>query len=125
MTFTIVRAMETRITETPNAVMTTLASPTVSGSATSMWLVTMQADAAGPVHAMDSEQNWHVLAGTLRCEIDGEVYELGAGDSLRISGEVGRQFTAITDVTMVVSGESGAMASTGNGSAPVVPPWIS
>lgn len=125
MTFKIVRANEARITETPNAMMTTLASPTMSGSATSMWIVKMTANAAGPMHTMDSEQIWHVLAGTAQCEIEGEACAMGQGDSLRISGGANRQFTAITDVTMVVSGESAATASRDDGSNPVVPPWIS
>lgn len=124
MTFQIVRADEARITETPNATMTTIASPTVSGSSTSMWLVNMLSDATGPVHAMDSEQSWYVLSGTMQCEIDGDIHRLEAGDSLRVSGRVTRQFTAITDVTMMVTGESAATASTGDGSNPVVPPWL-
>lgn len=125
MQFTIVRAEDTRISATPNATMTTLASPTLNGSDSSLWLVQMQEGASGPVHAMDSEQLWHILAGSCSCEIEGELYQLGEGDSIRIDGGVQRQFRAETDVTMVVSGQGSAKATTDGGATSVVPPWIS
>ena len=126
MNYKIVRSQDARRSETPNAVMTTLASPTVSGAVdTSLWLVEMKAGASGPIHAMDSDQHWHVLRGSLQCEIDGVNNDLQAGDTITITAETTRQFRAVTDVVMVVTGKSNAAASTEPGVAPVVPPWIS
>lgn len=123
MRFNIVRRHETRITQTPNAVMTTLASPTVSDSETSCWLVTMTANSAGPLHSMDSEQICHVLNGSVTCDIEGSITTLEEGDTIRIAGNVNRQFSAKDDVTMMVSGKPTALARTDNKC--VVPPWIS
>ncbi len=64
----VVHANETRRTETPNAVMTTLASPTLSNTRDfSVWQVDLGARARGPVHMMDSEQVWTMLAGDASC----------------------------------------------------------
>ncbi len=125
MTHTIVRAGNARITATPNATMTTLASPTVNESKTSLWIVEMQSGAAGPLHTMSSDQVWHLLTGTVSCEIAGEIITMEAGDTLRISGGVNRQFQAESDARLLVSGASDAVASTDNGATSVVPGWIS
>lgn len=126
MSFQIVRAEETRRTETPNATMTTLSSPSVSGASdTSLWIVEMEAGATGPVYAMENEQHWHVIDGTLQCEIDGTTHVLQPGDTLRIDGGIARQFCAITSVRIVVTGRSADHAITFEGAPPVVPGWIS
>lgn len=125
MSHTIVRANDTRITETPNAIMTTLASPTMSESDSSLWIVEMNSGAAGPIHSMSSGQVWHLLSGSVTCEIDGESITLATGDTLRISGGVNRQFRAQSDARLLVSGASDAEASTDNGMTSVVPGWIS
>lgn len=125
MSHTIVRASNARITATPNATMTTLASPTLSESNTSLWIVEMKRGASGPLHSMSSDQVWHLLSGSVTCEIDGESIALEPGDTLRISGGVNRQFRAQSDARLLVSGASDAEASTDNGVTSVVPGWIS
>ena len=64
-----VRSGQARRTETPNAVMTTFASPTQGASRElSLWQVDMRAGQAGPEHVFDSEQVWHMLDGTARID---------------------------------------------------------
>ena len=63
MATSLVRAGQARRTETPNALMTTLASPSQGPTAgLSMWRVEMRAGQQGPPHAFDTEQVWHLLA---------------------------------------------------------------
>lgn len=125
MTFQIVRTKDSRVTDTTAAVFTTLASPQIGGTeGTSMFTVQMQKDAAGPHHVMDSEQIWHLLTGAAVCIVDGTTHNLEAGDTIRIAGEVTRQFTAVTDVTFVVIGKSEAMAHPEADPTPIAPPWL-
>ena len=57
MAASLVRAAQARRTETPNALMTTLASPSQGPTAgLSMWLVEMRAGQQGPAHVFDTEQ---------------------------------------------------------------------
>ena len=78
-----VRAGERRRSETPNATMTTLASPTLGATAAlSMWQVEMAAGAQGPPHVFDSEQVRTVLEGQLAAVVAGEESELRAGDTV-------------------------------------------
>src|SRR5881227_2641244 len=96
---TTVRAGENRRTETPNATMTTLASPTLGSTAgLSMWQVEMAAGARGPLHVFDSEQVWTVLEGELSVALDDEHCELSAGDTIVLAAGVQRQISARTAV---------------------------
>jgi quercetin dioxygenase-like cupin family protein len=124
--FHIVHANETRRTETPNATMTTLASPTLSGpTAISLWRVEFSIGASGPVHVMDSEQIWTVTSGTIVCIIDEDLHTLTTGDTILIAGKVTRQFVATTNASLVVCGKSDALASTpANSDQAITPPWI-
>ncbi|WP_051133001.1 hypothetical protein [Nocardia paucivorans] len=67
----IIRQSETRRTETPDAVMTTLASPTLGGSSQLLWRVEMTADNRGPMHSCDTEQIWTILTGRASFDLDG------------------------------------------------------
>ena len=63
----VVRNANIRRTQTPNATMTTLASPTLGATeGLSLWKVEMAAGASGPRHVFDSEQLWTVQAGRRR-----------------------------------------------------------
>lgn len=121
----VVHANETRRTETANAVMTTLASPTLSNTRDfSVWQVDLGAGARGPVHVMDSEQVWTMLAGDASCVVEEVHYDLTEGDTIRITGGVTRQFVAKTATVFLVCGRSDAQASTPTSEHPVTPPWI-
>lgn len=122
----IVRAAETRRTETPNATMTTLASPTLGASAgLSLWQVEMSAATRGPQHRFDSEQVWTVLQGELSVVVEGEATELGVGDTLVLPADLVRQIIARTDARLLVCGHGDAGVQVSGEDAPRdTPPWI-
>jgi quercetin dioxygenase-like cupin family protein len=123
---TTVRAGENRRTETPNATMTTLASPTLGSTAgLSMWQVEMAAGARGPLHVFDSEQIWTVLEGELSVAADNQRCELSAGDTVVLAAGVQRQISARTAVRLLVCGRGDAVARVpGEDASRGTPPWI-
>lgn len=124
-TLTTVRASERRVTETPNAVMTTVASPSLGRSTTSLWLVEMHPGAVGPEHAFDGELIWAVTRGTGRLTSEGSTCELGAGDTVVLPGGAMRQFTAGPEgFTAVVTGPGGSTVTRADGEPAGVPPWV-
>jgi len=113
-----------RRTETQNAVMTTLASPTQGdASVLSMWEVDMRQGQCEPDHTVDSEQIWHVTRGEFTIAIEQESVRLGAGDMLVVPEALSRQVTALTDATAVVCGFGDAIVAI-PGEAGTTPPWI-
>jgi quercetin dioxygenase-like cupin family protein len=123
----LVRRGDTRKTVTPNAAMTTLASPTLgAASGRSLWLVDMVAGATGPLHIFDTEQIWTLLEGSAAIDIDGIEYVLDAGDTVVIPAETQRQVHARTPCRMLVTGGAAAIASVPGESEPRgTPAWIS
>lgn len=120
----IVRSDARRVTTTPNATMTTLASPTLGGASLSLWQVEMSPGAAGPMHAFADEVVWAVTAGdgTLRTDDDVPV-PLHAGVTLVIEGGRMRRFTAgDAGFTAVVTAVPSAVTAAGQAAA--VPPWV-
>jgi quercetin dioxygenase-like cupin family protein len=121
----LVRSDTTRRVETPNAVMTTYASPTQGGSRQALWRVEMAPGALEPVHVMGDEQIWMVLDGGATVTVDDDRVEVAVGDTVvleagrtrRIAADPGRGLTAI------VTGR-GADVASGPGHEPTVPPWI-
>ena len=90
----VTRSAETRRTETPNAVMTTLASPTQGQSAQALWRVEMRPGQAGPLHGIDAEQVWTVLAGGASVEAGADVAVLSPGDTIVLPADMARRITA-------------------------------
>ena len=90
----VIRRAETRRTETPNAVMTTLASPTQGGAGQADWRVDMRPGQAGPLHAIDTEQVWTVLDGGATVELDGQALTLGPGDTIILPADAPRRVSA-------------------------------
>lgn len=124
MNATLVRAEAARLSVTPNATMTTLSSPSLSGSAQSLWRTTMEPGQRGPLHSFDVEQIWTVLSGTPRIVVEGQEYSLSAGDTLRISADAKRQVFADADAaTFVVCADGTAHATPADGES-VAPGWI-
>ncbi len=119
---------DTRITETPNASMTTLASPTQGGmQALSLWRVTMRAGQRGPQHTFDVEQAWHVLDGTATITVDAETIALSVGDTLVIPAGSQRQISTESGAVFVTAGPANALAtpiSPDGPGEPVSPAWI-
>ncbi|MCD2195683.1 cupin domain-containing protein [Actinomycetospora endophytica] len=122
---TLVRRHHARRVETPNATMTTYASPALGGSIQALWQVEMAPGATGPVHVMDAEQIWTVLTGSAAVTVDGERIELAVGDTLVLAAGRTRQIAAdpASGLTAIVTGR-GADVAGGPGREPTVPPWI-
>ena len=104
---TPIHAAQARRTETPNAVMTTLASPSLGGTAPlSMWLVDMRTGQQGPLHVFDVERIWHVLQGKVDIAVDARHVVLGPGDTLVLAAGAQRQVSALADARVVVCGRA-------------------
>jgi quercetin dioxygenase-like cupin family protein len=91
---TVIRRAESRRTQTPNAVMTTLASPSQGGAGQAVWRVDMGPGQVGPLHAWDTEQVWTVLEGGAAVELGGQVLSVTAGDTLILPAHAPRRITA-------------------------------
>jgi quercetin dioxygenase-like cupin family protein len=133
----VIRNAQRRRTETPNAVMTTLASPAQGGAAMAVWRVDMRPGQAGPLHAIDAEQILTVLEGAASVLLGPDTIEVGPGDTLVMPADVPRQITADPQVGVVAIGTAmaGMRAYTLDGSVvgahyarPVgdklVPAWV-
>jgi quercetin dioxygenase-like cupin family protein len=122
-----VRSLSMRRTETPNAVMTTLASPTQGPTdELSLWRVEMRAGQRGPRHVFDSEQVWHVVAGELDVTIGDQTARLSAGDAAVLPAKAERQISAVTAAQIIACGRGGAVVFVPGEDAPRgTPPWIS
>ncbi|MDJ1132886.1 cupin domain-containing protein [Streptomyces iconiensis] len=121
----VIRHAESRRTETPNAVMTTLASPTLGGAQHALWRVDMQPGATGPLHAFDAEQVWTVVDGGATVELDGEKFTVAPGDTVVLPAAVPRRISAAPEAgfAAIVAASPGASASTPNGTGKTVPAW--
>ncbi len=104
----VIRNAQRRRTQTPNAVMTTLASPTQGGAATAVWRVDMQPGQAGPLHAIDAEQILTVLEGGAKVRLGAETIRVGPGDTLVMPANLPRQITADAQVGIVAIGAAPA-----------------
>jgi quercetin dioxygenase-like cupin family protein len=109
---TVIRHADTRRTETPNAVMTTLASPTQGGAGQAVWRVDMRPGQAGPRHGIDTEQVWTVLDGGATVELDGQVLTAGPGDTLILPADAPRRVTAdpVAGLAAIVVAPAGTRA---------------
>ena len=124
---TAVRHAEHRRTETPNAVMTTLASPTLGGSGHALWQVRMAPGSSGPEHRMSGEQVWTVLEGAVTVELDGDPPAvLTVGDTVVLPTGRLRRLVAdsATGLSALVTGPGDARAALADGTDRGVPGWI-
>ncbi|MFB4276517.1 MULTISPECIES: cupin domain-containing protein [unclassified Nonomuraea] len=135
----VVLAGESRKVETPNGVMTTLASPTQGQAGQAVWRVDARPGMVGPVHAFDAELVWTWLDGGAVVELGGERYEVGAGDTMVLPADVSRQMFADAErgfVSVVVAPAGAQAYNPGGVSEPdacdlapkdaerLVPPWV-
>jgi len=121
----VIRHADRRRTETPNAVMTTLASPTQGGTGRAVWRVDMRPGQAGPVHAFDTEQVWTVLDGGATVELDGQVLTVRPGDTLILPADVLRRISAdpAAGFTAIAVAPPGSRAYRPDGDK-LVPAWV-
>ena len=122
----VIRHADSRRTETPNAIMTTLASPTQGGARQALWRVEMRPGQAGPPHTFDAEQVWTVLAGGATVQLDGQTLAIEPGDSVVMPPGVPRQVIADPQAgfAAIVTAPAGARACTPDGTDHGVPAWI-
>lgn len=121
----IVHANQRRTTSTPNGTMTTLASPTLGGATSSLWLVAMNAGAEGPVHAFDGEVLWAITAGTTVLITGDTELDLGPGDTAVLPADCLRQFRAGPEgFTAVASTVGSGEVTRGDGTSAGIPAWV-
>ncbi|GGO89821.1 cupin domain-containing protein [Wenjunlia tyrosinilytica] len=133
----VIRHAHSRRTETPNAVMTTLASPTQGDAAgLAVWRVDMRTGQSGPAHSFDTEQVWTVLEGGATVELDGESFAVEPGDTVVIPADVARRVHCDNHAgfAAIVAARSGAGAYAPSVAAPtacaaldggkLIPAWI-
>lgn len=122
----VVRHTESRRSETPNAVMTTLASPSQGGAGQSVWRVDMRPGSEGPPHTFTVEQVWTALAGAADVELDGETLRLEAGDTAVLPAGVPRQVRADrrAGLAAIVAAPAGGQAYRVGEDVPVTPAWV-
>ncbi|MEU6227170.1 cupin domain-containing protein [Streptomyces sp. NPDC047042] len=122
----VIHRAASRRTETPNAVMTTLASPTLGGAGLAVWRVDMRPGATGPLHVFDAEQVWTVLDGGATVEIEGGTHVLVPGDTVVMPAEVARRVYADPEAgfAAIVAAAPGAGASAPGGTEKTVPAWV-
>lgn len=117
-----------RTITTPNAVMTSLATPSQGSTALSTWQVRMAPGAAGPEHSVDQEQVWTVTAGALTVtagERAGERTEtVSAGRTVMLPAGVLRRIRTGADEgaeALVAMPAGGLVSATGQETRPL--PW--
>lgn len=121
----IVSAASTRRSETPNAVMTTLASRSLGAERLSLWRVEMTSGARGPLHVVDSEQLLTLLEGSAAITVLGETNVLAPGDTAVLPAGADRRIEAVTDTRLLVCGHGDAIVAVPGEAAPRgTPPWI-
>ncbi|WP_054812258.1 cupin domain-containing protein [Nocardia arizonensis] len=122
---TVIRHTETRRTETPGGVMTTLASPTQGEAGLALWRVEVGPGASGPRHAIDADQIWTVVHGRITVDLDDTELTAAEGDTVVLHADRWRQISGgDSGFTAIVAAPAGAMARTPGGAEPVLPPWI-
>ena len=115
-----------RVTETPNAVMTTYASPTQGSAGLSLWRVEMKQGAQGPLHVFDSEQIWTALSGTASVELGDDTIDLLEGQTIVFPAGVTRRITAGREFAALVAGHGSAKVFVpGEDADRGTPAWIS
>ena len=105
------------IFETPNAVMRTLAAPSLGSCELAVWTVEMRAGQAGPLHSADHEQVWVVLEG--RLVVNDNAY--GTGEAVVIAAGEQRHITAPEPFRALVASRGGGTVTTAEGTRPL--PW--
>jgi quercetin dioxygenase-like cupin family protein len=121
----VVRAKEVRRHETPNAVMSTFASPSLGSAELSLWRVVMSAGQRGPEHTFDVEQVWTIVRGAAHVDLDGEALAAAPGDTFVFPASSIRRITAGDDgFEALVAARAGARAYLTDGTDKGTPPWI-
>ena len=106
---------------TPNAVMTTLAAPSLGADDLAVWRVTMEPGQAGPIHAVGNEQVWVILEGSAQVTLGETELTAGPGDTVICPAGTPRQVKAPEGLVALVATRAGTSVSTDEGTRPL--PW--
>ena len=108
--------------ETPNAVMRTLAAPSVGAIELAVWEVAMTDGQAGPTHSVDHEQVWVVLHGALSVHLGDETtLQVGPGDAAILPAGDERRIVAGGNVRALVSSMAAPSVHTQDGGRRALP----
>ncbi|MEV5574109.1 cupin domain-containing protein [Spirillospora sp. NPDC052269] len=107
----VIRDAESRRTETPNGVMTSLATPTQGGtSKLAVWKVDAVPGVTGPLHVFDNESVWTCLSGAATFTVGDDRVDVASGDTLVLPGGVARQMVVSADgYQAVVAAPAGSL----------------
>jgi quercetin dioxygenase-like cupin family protein len=120
----VVGATEARTITTAVAVTTALAAPSQGSIELCNWRVRMEPGATGPLHSIDHEQLWTVLAGSLTITCGDRTDQAMVGQTVILPAGVDRQVTAgDKPVDVLVCMPVGGMARVPGDAAPVALPW--
>jgi quercetin dioxygenase-like cupin family protein len=113
-----------RPTTTPNADLASLATPSQGSTELSTWRVRMRPGAEGPVHAIDREQVWMPLQGSLEFTVDGAVTVITVGQAVILpAGEIRQVRVADGPAEAVVCMPVGGRATVPGKPDPIPLPW--
>jgi len=121
----VVRREVRRVSTTPNAAMTTLASPTLGRAHQTLWLVRMEQGASGPEHAFTTEVLWSITEGSAEVVTTTGVMTLTAGDTVVLpAGEFRRFSPGPEGFTAVATTSTPTSVRRPDVDDEVVPPWV-
>jgi quercetin dioxygenase-like cupin family protein len=108
----VIRRADSRRTETPAALMTTLASPAQGGAGLAVWRVEMRPGQSGPLHGIDTEQVWTVLTGGATVELGEEMLTVAPGDTVVMPADTPRRVRsdATAGLAAIVAAPAGTRA---------------
>ncbi|WP_028476908.1 cupin domain-containing protein [Nocardia sp. CNY236] len=120
---TVIRHSDARRTETPGGVMTTLASPSQGGAGFALWRVEVPTGTTGPLHYIDAEQIWTVIAGRFGVTLDATELIVDVGDTVIFPAHALRQVRTNEGYTAIVTAPAGARAGTPGSGHTQLLPW--
>jgi quercetin dioxygenase-like cupin family protein len=123
---TVIPAADRRTTTTPNATMTTCATPEQGRSGLAVWITAMAPGAQGPWHRLDGEQVLTVLSGAMSLDHAGTSVRLGPGDIAVLPADEDRRITAdaTEGVEMACAAPRPLRALDGEGTDHGIPDWM-
>jgi quercetin dioxygenase-like cupin family protein len=113
-----------RVTATPAAVMTGLAAPSRGSAEISTWRVRMEPAATGPEHAIDREQVWTLLSGSLEITSAGRTETVASGQTVVLPAGALRQIrTTAEPAEALVAMPAGGRARVPGSTEALALPW--
>jgi mannose-6-phosphate isomerase-like protein (cupin superfamily) len=124
MKATVIRLKEAPRFEIEGAQVIAYASPSRGSAAISTWRVSLPPRHASPLHTLEVDELFLVLAGAAEFHVAGETLRVEAGDGITVPAGSEFRFASVGAVPFeaAVSVSAGIRARIGAGE-PFVPPW--